>query len=87
MEDTINPRLLEAGADYNRVLVIDESIDCLCMTDERLVRDKLRKPFFLCRQRAQLERMKQLCKERKNLYQKQNDLKGQKQQIERALER
>jgi hypothetical protein len=31
--------------------------------------------------------MKELCKERNNLYEKQNDLKGQKQQIERALER
>ena len=42
-----------------------------------------------CRERvrAQLERMKELCKERNNLYEKQNDLKGQKQQIERALER
>ncbi|MEY8336167.1 hypothetical protein AALB53_24340, partial [Lachnospiraceae bacterium 47-T17] len=37
--------------------------------------------------RAQLERMKELCKERNNLYEKQNDLKGQKQKIERALER
>lgn len=32
MEDTIKPRLLEAGADCNRVLVIDESIYCLSMT-------------------------------------------------------
>lgn len=38
LEDTIKPRLLEAGADCNWVLVIDESIDCLSMTDERLVR-------------------------------------------------
>lgn len=37
MENTIKPRLLEAGADCNRMLVIDESIDCLSMTDERLV--------------------------------------------------
>ena len=36
---------------------------------------------------AQLERMKSLCKERDSLYKKQNDLKGQKQNIERALER
>ena len=36
---------------------------------------------------AQLERMKLLCKERDSLYKKQNDLKGQKQKIERALER
>ena len=32
--------------------------------------------------RAQLERMKELCKERNNLYEKQNDLKGQKYKIE-----
>ena len=37
--------------------------------------------------RAQLERMKDLCKERNNLYEKQNDLKGQKQKIEKTLER
>ena len=38
-----------------------------------------------CREgvRAQLERMK----ERDSLYEKQNDLKGQKQKIEKALER
>ena len=36
--------------------------------------------------RVQLERMKELCKERNELYEKQNDLKGQKQQIERGLE-
>ena len=36
--------------------------------------------------RVQLERMKELCKERNNLYEKQNDLKGQKQKIEKSLE-
>lgn len=42
-----------------------------------------------CREgvRAQLERMKSLCKERDSLYEKQNDLRGQKQKIEKALER
>ena len=42
-----------------------------------------------CREgvRAQLERMKELCKERNNLYEKQNDLKGQKWKIEKPLER
>ena len=42
-----------------------------------------------CREgvRAQLERMKALCKERDSLYEKQNDLRGQKLKIERALER
>ena len=37
--------------------------------------------------RAQLERMKELCKERNNIYEKQNDLKGQKQKLEKSLER
>ena len=36
--------------------------------------------------RAQLERMKELCKERNSLYEKQNDLKGQKEKIEKLLE-
>ena len=42
-----------------------------------------------CREgvRAQLERIKELCKERNNLYEKQNDLKGQKQKIDKSLER
>ncbi len=42
-----------------------------------------------CREevRAQLERMKKLCKERNILYEKQNDLKGQKWKIEKSLER
>lgn len=41
-----------------------------------------------CREgvRAQLERMKSLCKERDSLYEKQNDLRRQKHKIERALE-
>ena len=37
--------------------------------------------------RVQLERMKELCKERNNLYEKQNDLKGRKWKIEKLLER
>ena len=37
--------------------------------------------------RVQLERMKELCKERNNLYEEQNDLKGQKQKLEKSLER
>ena len=42
-----------------------------------------------CREgvRAQLERMRELCKERNNLYERQNDLKGQKWKIEKSLER
>lgn len=42
-----------------------------------------------CREgvREKLVRMKELCKERNSLYEKQNDLKGQKWKIEKALER
>ncbi|WP_371197674.1 hypothetical protein [Eubacterium sp. 14-2] len=42
-----------------------------------------------CREgvRAQPERMKELCKERNNLYEKRNDLKEQKQKSEKSLER
>lgn len=36
--------------------------------------------------RMQLERMKELGKERNSLYERQNDLKGQKQKIEKPLE-
>ena len=41
-----------------------------------------------CREgvREKLARMKELCKERNSLYEKQNDLKGQKQQIGRGFE-
>ena len=41
-----------------------------------------------CREgvRDRLERMKELCKERNELYEKQNDLRGQKQHIEGGFE-
>ncbi len=41
-----------------------------------------------CREKvqAQLERMKELCREKNNLYEKQNELKGYKQKIEKSLE-
>ena len=51
---------------------------------------KMQKKIELdCQQgvKAQLERMKELCKGRNDLYDKQNDLKGQKQKIEKSLER
>jgi RecA-family ATPase len=37
LEDKIKPRLLEAGADCSKIMVIDESQKELSMTDERLV--------------------------------------------------
>lgn len=35
--------------------------------------------------REELERMKELCKERDGLYEKQNDLRGKRNEIERSL--
>lgn len=37
--------------------------------------------------KEKLDRMKELCKERNSLYEKQNELKGQKWKLEKALER
>ena len=34
--DTVKPRLVAAGADCNRIMVIDESVEGLSMTDERI---------------------------------------------------
>ena len=36
LTDTIKPRLIAANADCSRVLVIDETEQCVSMTDERL---------------------------------------------------
>lgn len=42
-----------------------------------------------CREgvKEKLERMKELCKEHNSLYEKQNELKGQKWKLEKTLER
>ncbi len=42
-----------------------------------------------CREgvREKLERMKKLCEERNSLYEKQNELKGQKEKLERSFVR
>lgn len=42
-----------------------------------------------CREgvREKLERMKTLCEERNGLYEKQNELKGQREKLERSLAR
>lgn len=33
-----------------------------------------------------MERMKEMCKERNGMHEKQNDLKGQKEKMEKSLE-
>ena len=76
---------------------VQNLIDRVCLSEQikennntiRILTGEYKKIEPDCREgvRAQLERMKELCKERNSLYEKQNDLKGQKQKIERALER
>ncbi len=76
---------------------VQNLIDWVCFSEQikennntiRNLTGEYKKIELDCREgaRAQLERMKQLCKERNSLYEKQNDLKGQKYKIEKSLER
>ena len=36
MGDTIKPRLIEAGADLSRVMVIDDTEEALTLSDDRI---------------------------------------------------
>ncbi len=70
-------------------------IDWVCLSEQikennntiRNLTGKYKKIELDCREgvRAQLDRMKELCKERNNLYEKQNDLKGQKWKNKKRL--
>ena len=76
---------------------VQKLIDWVCLSEQikennntiRNLTGEYKKIEPDCREgvRAQLERMKELCKERNNLYEKQTDLKGQKWKIEKSLER
>lgn len=82
---------------YDTDMEVRNLIDWICVsaqikTNNDIIRNltgEYKKIEPDCREgvRAQLERMKELCKERNNLYEKQNDLKGQKQKLEKLLER
>ncbi len=82
---------------YDTDMEVRNIIDWICVSEQiksnnneiRSLTVEYRRIEPDCREgvRAQLERMKALCKERDSLYEKQNDLRGQKQKIERALER
>ena len=82
---------------YEMDMEVRNLIDWICVSEQikennntiRNLTGEYKKIEPDCREGVwvQLERMKELCKERNNLYEKQNDLKGQKQKIERALER
>ena len=88
------------GADtdlYETDKEVRNMIDWVCLSEQikennntiRNLTGEYKKIEPDCREgvRAQLECMKELCKERNNLCEKQNDLKGQKQKIEELLER
>ncbi len=76
---------------------VQNLIDWVCLSEQikennntiRNLTGEYKKIELGCREgvRVQLERMKELCKERNNLYEKQNDLKGQKWKSEKSLER
>ncbi len=76
---------------------VQNLIDWICLSEQikennntiRNLTNEYKKIEPDCREGvwAQLERMKELCKERNNLYEKQNNLKGQKYKIEKLLER
>lgn len=82
---------------YDTDMEVRNLIDWMCVSEQiksnnneiRSLTGEYKRIEPDCREgvRAQLERMKALCKERDSLYEKQNDLRGQKQKIERALER
>ena len=87
-----------AGTDlYKTDKEVRNLIDWVCLSEQikennntiRNLTGEYKKIEPDCREevRVQLERMKELCKERNNLYEKQNDLKAQKWKIEKALER
>jgi hypothetical protein len=82
---------------YDTDMEVRNLIDWICVSEQIKKNNNTIRPLIGeykriepdCREgvRTQLERMKELCKERNNLYEKQNDLKGQKQKIEKSLER
>ncbi len=82
---------------YDTDMEVRNLIDWICVLEQiktnnntiRNLTGEYKKIEPDCREgvRAKLERMKELCKERNNLYEKQNDLRGQKQKIEKSLER
>ena len=92
------PHQIVADTDlYETDKEVQNLIDWVCLSEQikennntiRSLTGEYKKIEPDCREgvRAQLERMKQLCKERNSLYEKQNNLKGQKYRIEKLLER
>ncbi len=82
---------------YHTDMEVQNLIDWICVSEQiksnnneicRLTGEyKQIEPECRVGVREQLERMKILCKERNSLYEKQNDLRGKKERIERSLQR
>lgn len=82
---------------YDMDMEVRNLIDWVCVSEQiktnnneiRSLTGEYRQIEPECREgvREQLERMKTLCKERDILYEKQNELKGQKWKLEKSLER
>ena len=82
---------------YDTEMEVQNLIDWICVSEQiksnnneiRKLTGEYKRIEPECREgvREQLERMKVLCKERNSLYEKQNDLRGKKENIERSLQR
>ena len=82
---------------YEMDMEVRNLIDWICVSEQikennntiRNLTGEYKKIEPDCREgvRVQLERMKEVCKERNSLYEKQNELKEQKWKIEKPLER
>lgn len=81
---------------YDTDIEVRNLIDWICVSEQiktnnneiRKLTGEYKRIESKCREgvREELERMKELCKERDVLYEKQNDLRGKRQEIERVLE-
>ena len=81
---------------YDTDIEVRNLIDWICVSEQiksnnneiRSITGEYKRIEPDCREgvRTQLEHMKSLCKERESLYEKQNDLKGQKWRIEKSLD-
>ena len=80
---------------YDTDIEVRNLIDWICVSEQiktnnneiRKLTGEYKRIEPKCREgvREQLERMKELCKERDRLYEKQNDLRGKRQEIERII--
>lgn len=76
---------------------VRDLVDWICVSEQmkennnkiRSLTGEYKQIELECREgmREKIERMKKLCKKRNNLYEKQNELKGQREKLERSFAR